>query len=446
MIEKEELIYYIDFLKTGLRSKDNEYLITSIRSLQSMLKVDQYRREFVQADGIACIMSLLNENAGFQLQYQLIFCLWCLSFNSLIAIQIQNAGIVLRLCDILSECSKQKIDDQAIVREAALMMHCCQVPLLELGNAEKMEDPDLQDDVDFLNSKLLSSLKMSALLMSTVQRLIKILIGILGMSGDPLILSVAAHDLGEYVRFYPSGKEIVQQLQGKDVLMELLEEQDPNVRYHALLAIQKLMVQNWGCAGIGKRGDKTAETQISLEIGCGSGVVTTFLHQILSQECSSNGQESSSSQIFSFCTDLNQKALKCSKRTAALNAIDSARLDFVKCDLFEPFIRRLSGLVDILIFNPPYVPSDQEPGQSTEDFYFAGGKDGRQVIDRVLPKVAEFLSPQGCFYMVALEQNKVPEIIQSCAPSLTGNVVLQRRCGIEQLYVMKFCRNAKPEL
>jgi V-type H+-transporting ATPase subunit H len=38
---------------------------------------------------------------------------------------------------------------------------------------------------------------------------------------------------------------VLEQLNGKTVVMSLLCHGDPNVRYEALLAVQKLMVHNW---------------------------------------------------------------------------------------------------------------------------------------------------------------------------------------------------------
>lgn len=38
---------------------------------------------------------------------------------------------------------------------------------------------------------------------------------------------------------------IIEQLGGKQLVMQLLAHEDPNVRYEALLAVQKLMVHNW---------------------------------------------------------------------------------------------------------------------------------------------------------------------------------------------------------
>lgn len=38
---------------------------------------------------------------------------------------------------------------------------------------------------------------------------------------------------------------IIEQLGGKQLVMQLLSHDDANVRYEALLAVQKLMVHNW---------------------------------------------------------------------------------------------------------------------------------------------------------------------------------------------------------
>lgn len=40
-------------------------------------------------------------------------------------------------------------------------------------------------------------------------------------------------------------RSVIEQLGGKQLVMLLLGHDDPNVRYEALLAVQKLMVHNW---------------------------------------------------------------------------------------------------------------------------------------------------------------------------------------------------------
>ncbi|KAL3108542.1 hypothetical protein niasHT_015464 [Heterodera trifolii] len=295
-MDGQELQAYFNFLQQEIKNSSNEYINTSVRCLQMMLRKEKYRRKFVEYDGVKSILLALNGRANFQLQYQLIFCLWCLTFDSNIAQFVQGLGIIQPLGDILSECSKEKviriilatfrnllekIDNREMVRESALqMVQCKTLKTLELMDAKKFDDPDLVDDIEFLSERLHASVqdlssfdeycaevrsgrlqwspvhKLEKFWRENAQRfneknfeLIKILIKILETSSDPLPLSVAAHDIGEYVRHYHRGKTIVEQYQGKQAVMKLLSAEDPNVRYHALLAIQKLMVHNWEYLG-----------------------------------------------------------------------------------------------------------------------------------------------------------------------------------------------------
>jgi V-type H+-transporting ATPase subunit H len=61
-------------------------------------------------------------------------------------------------------------------------------------------------------------------------------------------LAVACHDVGELVRYHPTGRMLLQlpQVQGlKERIMTLMSDPNPEVAKHALLAVQKIMVQRW---------------------------------------------------------------------------------------------------------------------------------------------------------------------------------------------------------
>ena len=75
-------------------------------------------------------------------------------------------------------------------------------------------------------------------------KLLKQLIALL-RSDDAEVVSIACYDIGEWVRFYPSGKAVVKALGAKDVVMELIEHADPDVTRHALQCVSKIMVTNW---------------------------------------------------------------------------------------------------------------------------------------------------------------------------------------------------------
>lgn len=291
-----DLVTYFTFLKDQLKLAGNTYIQTSARCLQMMLRHDDYRIAFVNVDGISTIVSVLSGKCNFQLQYQLIFCIWCLTFNPMIAERMHRFGVVPVLADIFSESNKEKVtrvilstfrnllekvEEREVMRDDALQMVQCRVlKTLSLMADKKYDDTDLTDDIEFLTQKLqenvqdLSSfdeycteIRSGRLMWSPVHKsekfwrenaarfneknfeLVKILVRLLESSTDPLVLAVAAHDIGEYVRHYPRGKNVIETLQGKTQVMKLLTHADPNVRYHALLAVQKLMVHNWEYLG-----------------------------------------------------------------------------------------------------------------------------------------------------------------------------------------------------
>jgi len=75
--------------------------------------------------------------------------------------------------------------------------------------------------------------------------IVAILLNLLRNSASNLVLAVALHDLGEFIRVHPRGRDIVTALDGKYTIMKMMEHQDPGVQKEALLCTQKLMVVNW---------------------------------------------------------------------------------------------------------------------------------------------------------------------------------------------------------
>ncbi|KAL0275230.1 UNVERIFIED_CONTAM: hypothetical protein PYX00_003155 [Menopon gallinae] len=292
LMDKSDCNFYLTWLKDQLRSSNNEYMQSVARCLQMMLRIDEYRFAFVAVDGISTLMNVLLHRVNFQVQYQLIFCLWVLTYNPLLAEKMNHFKVIPILADILSDSVKEKVtriilavfrnliekpEDSQISKEHCIAMVQCKVlKQLSILEQRKFDDEDICSDVVYLNEKLQASVqdlssfdvyatevKSSRLEWSPVHKsakfwrenagrlneknyeLLRILIHLLETSRDPLVLSVASFDIGEYVRHYPRGKNVIEQLGGKQLVMQLLGHEDPNVRYEALLAVQKLMVHNW---------------------------------------------------------------------------------------------------------------------------------------------------------------------------------------------------------
>ncbi|WFD25214.1 peptide chain release factor N(5)-glutamine methyltransferase [Malassezia nana] len=79
---------------------------------------------------------------------------------------------------------------------------------------------------------------------------------------------------------------------------------------------------------------------------------------------------------------------------------------------------RIEGLVDLLLFNPPYVvTSDEEErlAQSTAGLggSWAGGVHGTQLLDKMIHMglIERVLSPGGRFYVVAIRANNPPALV-----------------------------------
>ncbi|XP_038021464.1 methyltransferase N6AMT1 isoform X1 [Anas platyrhynchos] len=172
-------------------------------------------------------------------------------------------------------------------------------------------------------------------------------------------------------------------------------------------------------------GLRDAGIAICLEIGSGSGVVSTFLASIIG-----------SSALY-LCTDINPMAAYCTLETALLNNV---HLQPVITDLVNGLSPRLNGKVDLLLFNPPYVvtPSEEVKSHGIEASW-AGGKRGREVMDRVFPLVADLLSPGGLFYLVTIKENNPDEILETMKKhGLEGTRALSRQAGQEMLTILKF--------
>ncbi|XP_026884864.1 V-type proton ATPase subunit H isoform X1 [Electrophorus electricus] len=321
LMEGSDLNYYFNWIKTQLSSQklhgtetgtgtispseSSQYVQCVAGCLQLMLRVNEYRFAWFEADGVNCITAVLSNKCGFQLQYQMIFCVWLLAFSPQLCEQLRRYNAVPALSDILQESVKEKVTriilaafrnllEKSAEREtrqeyALAMIQCKVLKQLENLDQQKYDDEDITDDIKFLLERLgesvqdlssfdeySSELKSGRLEWSPVHKsekfwrenavrlneknyeLLKILTRLLEVSDDPQVIAVAAHDVGEYVRHYPRGKRVIEQLGGKQLVMNHMHHEDQLVRYNALLAVQKLMVHNWEY--LGKQLQSTEQT------------------------------------------------------------------------------------------------------------------------------------------------------------------------------------------
>ena len=170
--------------------------------------------------------------------------------------------------------------------------------------------------------------------------------------------------------------------------------------------------------------------EVIVEIGSGSGIVINFLAKHL---------ENSRNALF-LATDINPSACLATQRTSIKNK--NYNINILNCDFVLPLRDRLRQAIDVLLFNPPYVVTeDNELGSNSIEAAWAGGADGRVVMDRLFPMIDSLLSPSGVFFLVCIEQNKIEDIgklLDQLGFQMT--IVMSRKAGIEHLYILKFIR------
>ena len=105
-----------------------------------------------------------------------------------------------------------------------------------------------------------------------------------------------------------------------------------------------------------------------LDMGCGSGFLAILLAKT----------------AIVTATDSNSLAVKITMDNAKRNNV---RLKAVKSDLFK----KVKGRYDLIVFNSPYLPIDDEHKDASYD----GGKDGRAVIRRFIKNAKKYLKKNG---------------------------------------------------
>lgn len=158
-------------------------------------------------------------------------------------------------------------------------------------------------------------------------------------------------------------------------------------------------------------------TPLALEVGTGSGVVVAFL--------TANSDTIIGRPVLSMGIDVNIEACNATKVTALQAITDqrsksmyAASVNADICSAIRP------GSVDILVFNPPYVPTEDLPvpphmytarDKFDRDSHllslsYAGGIDGMEITIRLLEQIPTVLSEIGVAYILLCRGNKPEEV------------------------------------
>jgi release factor glutamine methyltransferase len=163
-----------------------------------------------------------------------------------------------------------------------------------------------------------------------------------------------------------------------------------------------------------------------VEVGTGSGVVLGFM-------ASHSQKLFGRSDVLTLGVDINREActstlLTAGKAILEQNSKTQTPIGAVQADLLSPL---RSEIVDVLVFNPPYVPSEERPitlrkamldanfptafekSSNLLALSYAGGADGMETTNRLLDDLPRVLNPsRGVAYILLCAQNKPKEVIE----------------------------------
>lgn len=174
---------------------------------------------------------------------------------------------------------------------------------------------------------------------------------------------------------------------------------------------------------------KKSRPKFCMEIGSGSGVVITALALAARDKW----------PAFFIAIDINPEACRVTKNTSVINGTN---IEIIQMDLISAIHTR--SVFDVIIFNPPYVVTDSIEVNDKRLIRrtWAGGKNGREVMDRLFPYIPDLLADNGTFYLLAIKENNLEDIIAIFdGLNMSGNIVADRKIRGEHLHVLKFIKN-----
>lgn len=130
------------------------------------------------------------------------------------------------------------------------------------------------------------------------------------------------------------------------------------------------------------------EGDLALDVGTGTGIIALLMAR---------------KARWVLGVDLNPIAVELARKNAELNNISN--VEFRVSDLFE----NVSGEFDVITFNAPYLPGDPE---EPIDLALVGGERGREVLDRFIEEVPNYLKPGGVVQIVQSSITGVEETLK----------------------------------
>jgi release factor glutamine methyltransferase len=162
------------------------------------------------------------------------------------------------------------------------------------------------------------------------------------------------------------------------------------------------------------------ENDIVLDMGTGCGILAVFAAEKAKRVVA---------------VDVNPHAIECATNNAQTNDVKE-RIEFRQGDLFQPI--KQNENFDLILFNSPYLPSEPDEEKSWIGKAWAGGPDGRTIIDQFLVETPNFLADRGKIQLVQSSLSNVDKTIQMFKErNMQAKVTAQVKVAFENIVLIE---------
>jgi release factor glutamine methyltransferase len=151
-----------------------------------------------------------------------------------------------------------------------------------------------------------------------------------------------------------------------------------------------------------------------LEVGTGTGLIAAEMVKV----------------TYVVATDINPHAVSCARQKG---------IEVIRTDL----VAGIRGMFDLILFNPPYLPTRPEERMNDWlEYALDGGESGRSVIERFARTVGNILAPDGRILLLISSLTGLSEVQELFwGVCFSMDVVVQQVVEDEVLYVLRIVQN-----
>ena len=165
---------------------------------------------------------------------------------------------------------------------------------------------------------------------------------------------------------------------------------------------------------------KITKEDIVLDMGTGCGILAILAAQKTKKV---------------MAIDINPYAIECATKNAEINCINE-KIEFRIGDLFQP--TRPGEKFSVILFNSPYLPSEQDEEKSWIGKAWAGGLNGRKVIDRFIINSPKVLTENGKILLIQSSLSDIDKTLEMFSEKkLLARVIAKVKVPFEDIVLVE---------